>query len=80
MSVCSRDEKQGIYECDLWPFQYANVPTTKRGCKEKLTITFHIFLFFFGLVLVDVNIDDIDPVLGYRGLGILIAHDVNWLL
>lgn len=55
-------------------------PTTKRGCKEKLTITFHIFLFFFGLVLVDVNIDDIDPVLGYRGLGILIAHDVNWLL
>lgn len=59
---------------------HVKVPTTKRGCKEKRTITFHIFLFFFGLVLVDVNIDDIDPVLGYRGLGILIAHDVNWLL
>lgn len=55
---------------------HVQVPTTKRGCKEKRTITFHIFLFFFGIVLVD----DIDPVLGYCGLGILIAHDVNWLL
>jgi hypothetical protein len=52
-----------------------------EDAKRKLTITCHIFLFFFGLVLVDVNIDP--GVLGYRGFGILISHDVilrcGWL-
>jgi len=46
---------------------------------HHLFITFHIFLFFrlvrvLGSGIVDVNID---PVLGYRGFGAVIAHDAD---
>ena len=52
---------------------HVKVPMKREVAKRKLTITFHIFLV---LILVDVN-TDIDPVLGYRGFGILISHDVS---
>ena len=56
---------------------YTKVPMTQKRAK-KLTITFHIFLFFavvLGSGIVDVNID---PVLGYNGgVGFGIAHGVD---
>ena len=56
---------------------YKSANDTQERAK-KLTITFHIFLFFavvLGSGIVDVNID---PVLGYNGgVGFGIAHGVD---